>query len=93
MAKPYPILPLSVLDDMNTLNSSLFAYHFAVEAMIKRISTDGAPYDYESLLCGLDNLFQPILDGYKSVADQAKQFREMGFVGVGELAESDQQKP
>lgn len=86
MAKPYPILPLSVLDDMNTLNSSLFAYQFAVEAMIKRISTDGAPYDYESLLAGLDNLFRPILDGYKSVADQASQFREMGVVGVCQLA-------
>lgn len=93
MAKPYPILPLSVLDDMSTLNSTLFAYQFAIEAIIRRISTEGAPTDFESLIAGLDDMFRPILDGYQSVADQAKQFREMGVVGLCTLAESDQEKP
>lgn len=87
MAKPYPILPLSVLDDMDTLNASLYAYQFAVEAMIRRISTEGAPYAHDTLIAGLDNLFQPILYGYKSVASQAQQFRDMGVVGMCQLAE------
>ena len=87
MAKPYPILPLSVLDDVATLNSTLFAYQFAVEAIIRRISTEGVPTDLESLLAGLGDMFRPILDGYQSVADQAQQFREMGVVGVCSLAE------
>lgn len=91
MAKPYPILPLNVLDDITSLNSSLFAYQFAVEAMIRRISTEGAPFDFETLIAGLDNLFQPILDGYKSVADQADQFRRMGVVGVCQLADDQEE--
>lgn len=91
MAKPYPILPLSVLDDMSTLNSTLFAYQFAIEAIIRRISIEGAPTDFESLIAGLDDMFRPILDGYQSVADQANQFREMGVLGLCTLAESDQE--
>lgn len=37
-------------------------------------------------------MFRPILDGYQSVADQVKQFREMGVVGLCTLDESDQVK-
>ncbi|HFH4718608.1 hypothetical protein [Pseudomonas aeruginosa] len=90
MAKPYPILPLSVLDDMTTLNSTLFAYQFAIEAIIRRICTEGAPSDFESLLAGLDDMYRPILEGYQSVADQAKQFRDMGVVGFSTLGDTDQ---
>jgi len=93
MAKPYPILPLSVLDDMDTLNSTLFAYQFAIEAIIRRLCVEGRPASFESLIAGLDDMFQPILEGYQSVADQAKQFRDMGVVGLCTLGESDQEKP
>jgi len=89
MAKPYPILPLSVLDDMATLNSTLFAYQFAVEAIIRRICTEGAPCDFEILLTGLGDMYRPILEGYQSVADQAKRFRDMGVVGVCQLVDED----
>lgn len=89
MTKPYPILPLSVLDEMATLNSSLFAYQFAVEAIIRRVCTEGGPTNYESLLAGMDDLFKPILEGYESVADKAKQFRDMGAVGFVTLDDTD----
>ena len=91
MAKPYPILPLSVLDDMTNLNSTLFAYQFAVEAIIRRICTEGHPTDFESLIAGLDDMFKPILEGYESVADQAKRFRDMGVFGYCTFDESDQE--
>ena len=93
MAKPYPILPASVLDELHGLNCSLGAYQMMLEATIRHFCTHSTPVDYESFLHGLDYLFRPILDGYKSIESQATAFREMGVVGVCTLDEPDQEKP
>jgi hypothetical protein len=93
MAKPYPILPSSILDELHGLNCSLGAYQVMLEATIRHFCTQGTPLDYESFLHGLDDLFQPILEGYKSIESQATAFREMGVVGVCTLDEADQEKP
>lgn len=82
MAKPYPIVPMSVLDELHSLNSSLMAYQYAVEAILRRIAIDGAPYATDTLVAGLDNMFRPILDGFQSIESQVGAFREMGVVGI-----------
>lgn len=41
MAKPYPTLPLSVLDELNSLNAALDAYHHLTEAWIEQAFRDG----------------------------------------------------
>ncbi|MWK60239.1 hypothetical protein GO594_30080, partial [Pseudomonas otitidis] len=83
MAKPYPILPASVLDELHDLNCTLQAYHYLVHTAVHRLCSQDAPVDYESFLLGLQSLFQPILDGYLDIERQAKSFRESGFVGIG----------
>lgn len=93
MAKPYPILPASILDELHGLNCSLSAYQLMLESAIRRFCSSDTPTDYETFLHGLDNLFQPILDGYRSIESQASAFREMGVVGVCTLDESGQEKP
>lgn len=93
MAKPYPILPASVLDDLHSLNCTLSAYQLMVESAIRRFCSSDTPSDFETFLMGLDNLFQPILEGYQSIESQAQSFRDMGVVGVcaldPDLADSD----
>ena len=42
MAKPYPILPLSVLDDLADLNGALDAYQQLMTAWIQQTMTEGA---------------------------------------------------
>ena len=93
MAKAYPILPASILDELHGLNCQLGTYQRMLESTIRYFCTEGTPTDYESFLHGLDDLFQPILDGYKSIESQAKAFRDMGVVGFCTLDEFDQEKP
>lgn len=85
MAKPYPIVPVSVLDDLSSLNASLMAYQYAIEAILRRIATDGAPYATDTLVAGLDNMFKPIMEGYQDIHEQVRSFQDMGFVGLGEI--------
>jgi len=92
MANPYPILPASILDDLHGLNCQLGTYQRMLESTIRNFCTEGTPTDYESFLHGLDDLFLPILDGYKSIEEQAVAFRNMGLVGfctIETLSESD----
>jgi ActR/RegA family two-component response regulator len=93
MAKPYPIVPASVLDELHDLNCSLMAYQYAVEAILRRAAEDGLPHAIDALVAGLDNMSKPILEGYQSIHSQVQAFREMGVVGVCTLDESDQEKP
>jgi len=93
MAKPYPIVPVSVLDDLHDLNCSLMAYQYAVEAILRRAAQDGMPYAVDTLVAGLDNMAKPILEGYQGIESQVKAFREMCVVGVCTLDEPDQEKP
>lgn len=85
MAKPYPIVPLSFLDDLSGLNASLQAYHYAVEAILCRFATEGAPYAHETVIAGLDNLFRPVLEGYEGIHSMCSRARKMGMVGIAEL--------
>lgn len=93
MAKPYPILPLSVLDDLADLNGALDAYQQLMTAWIQQTMTEGPAGDRQLFAAGCQYLLRPILDGYQSIESQAKAFHEMGGVGVCTLGESDQEKP
>jgi len=93
MAKPYPILPLNVLDDLADLNGALDAYQQLMTAWIQQTMTEGPSGDRQLFAAGCQYLLRPILEGYQSIESQAKAFQEMGVVGVCTLAESDQEKP
>lgn len=93
MAKPYPILPLSVLDDLNDLNVALDAYQQLMTAWIEQTLREGPTGDRNSFAAGCQYLLRPILEGYQSIESQAKAFHEMGVVGFCTLGESDQEKP
>lgn len=91
MAKPYPILPAYILDELHGLNCALGTYQFMVESSIRRMCTEGTPTDFESFLHGLDDIFKPLLEGFQGIESQAIAFREMGVVGFCQLGESDQE--
>lgn len=85
MAKPYPILPASVLDELHSLNCSLQAYQYLVHTAIHRFCAHDTPVDHESFLLGLQELFTPIIEGYQAIESQATAFREAGLVGIATL--------
>lgn len=91
MAKPYPILPASILDELHGLNCALGTYQFMVESSIRRMCTEGMPTDFESFLHGLDDIIKPIIEGFQSIESQASAFREMGVVGICTLDDSGQE--
>lgn len=93
MAKPYPIVPASILDELHDLNCSLMAYQYAVEAILRRAAQDGMPYAIDTLVSGLDNMAKPILEGYQSIHSQVERFREMGVVGFCTIEDGEQEKP
>lgn len=91
MAKPYPTLPLSVLDELNSLNAALDAYHHLTEAWIEQAFRDGCQGDSALFIAGLEQLFRPVIEGYQDIASQVDQFRKLGTVSV--LSIPDEEKP
>lgn len=93
MAKPYPILPASVLGELNDLNGALGAYDVLMTAWINQTLTEGPAGDPKHFAAGCQFLLRPILEGFQAIESQATAFREMGVVGVCTLDEADQEKP
>jgi hypothetical protein len=91
MAKPYPILPASILDELNDLNGALGAYDQLMTAWINQTLTDGPAGDPKSFAAGCQFLLRPILEGFQDIERQASSFREMGFVGVCTIDNSGQE--
>ncbi|HBO7092772.1 TPA: hypothetical protein L4847_007141 [Pseudomonas aeruginosa] len=89
MAKPYPIVPLSWLDGFNDLNNQLVAYEMAVQALFRQFDAHGSPYELETVLSGLHDLVQSVIEGYQSMADQCKVARDMGMVGLASIEDRD----
>ncbi|KHF51496.1 hypothetical protein SI88_20120 [Acinetobacter baumannii] len=87
MAKPYPIVPLDWLDGFNDLNRQLLAYERSVQALFRAFQQDGSPYDLDEVLCGLHDLVRPVIEGYRSIADQCRTAESLGMVGVAQLAD------
>ncbi|RWY41648.1 hypothetical protein [Pseudomonas aeruginosa] len=87
MATPYPIVPLSWLDGFNDLNRQLLAYERSVQALFRAFQQDGSPYDLDQVLCGLHDLVLPMIEGYQLMADQCQVARDLGMVGVAQLAD------
>lgn len=85
MAKPYPILPLSVLDDLADLNGALDAYQQLMTAWIQQTMTEGPVGDRQLFAAGCQYLLRPILEGYQVIESQAKAFHDMGVVGIATL--------
>ena len=90
MAKPYPILPLSVLDDLADLNGALDAYQQLMTAWIQQAMIEGPAGDRQLFSAGCQYLLRPILEGYQSIESQAKAFHEMGVVGFCTLESTDE---
>lgn len=93
MAKPYPILPASILDELNDLNGALGAYDQLMTAWLNQTLTDGPAGDPKSFAAGCQFLLRPILEGFQDIERQASSFREMGLVGVCTIDNSGQEKP
>lgn len=93
MAKPYPILPLSVLDELNDLNGALNAYQQLMTAWIEQTMRDGPSGDRKHFVAGCQYLLRPILEGYQSIESQATAFHEMGVVGICTIEDGEQEKP
>lgn len=93
MAKPYPILPLSVLDDLADLNGALDAYQQLMTAWIQQAMTEGSAGDRQLFAAGCQYLLRPILEGYQSIESSARMYDEMGVVGICTLGDTDQEKP
>ncbi|WP_435639918.1 hypothetical protein [Pseudomonas aeruginosa] len=89
MAKPYPIVPLSWLDGFNDLNNQLVAYEMAVQALFRQFDAHGSSYELETVLSGLHDLVQPVIEGYQSMADQCKVARDLGIFGLASIEDRD----
>lgn len=79
MAAPYLIVPLSVIDEINDLNTALQTYHGLVEAWVQAAldgDTEGDPSTFTS---GMQYLSRSIMDGYRRIAEEAQSFRELGL--------------
>lgn len=90
MANSYPILPASVLDELNDLNAALGAYDLLMTAWINQATTEGLPVNTKQFAAGCQYLLRPILEGFQGIESQASAFHEMGVVGSCQLAETDQ---
>lgn len=90
MAKPYPILPASILDELTDLNGALGAYDALMTAWINQTLTDRPAGDPKHFAAGCQFLLRPILEGFQAIESQASSFREMGVVGIFTLGETDQ---
>lgn len=91
MAKPYPILPLSILDELGELNGALAAYDELMTAWLNQTMRDGPSGDKNNFPSGCQFLLKPVLEGLQSIQSQATAFREMGVVGICTLADSDKE--
>lgn len=77
MAKPYPTLPMSVTDELNSLNAALAAYDELMTAWLQ--VGDSAPEGFAS---GVSLLLRPVLEGYQAIGDQVEMFRKLCTVSV-----------
>lgn len=93
MAKPYPIVPASILDELSDLNGALGAYDQLMTAWINQTLADGPAGDLKHFAAGCQFLLRPILEGFQSIESQVASFRDMGVVGICTLSEPDQEKP
>lgn len=91
MAKPYPILPLSILDELGELNGALAAYDELMTAWLNQTMRDGPAGHRDHFPAGVQFLLRPVLEGLQSIQSQATAFREMGVVGLCTLPDSDQE--
>lgn len=85
MAKPYPIVPLSFLDELNDLNGQLDAYHQLLMAYVRCQMDDTSTPGAGMFIAGLEDLFRPILEGFQGIESQCSTARQMGMVGIASL--------
>lgn len=79
MTDSYPIVPLSWVDGLHDLNSSLAAYQELLTAWTQHVLTYGPSGDPATFVSGLNLIFQPILDGYKDIHSQVNQAKKLGL--------------
>lgn len=89
MAKPYPILPLSVLDELADLNGALSAFDELMTAWLNQTMRDGPAGHKDHFPAGVQFLLRPVIEGFQGIESQAVAYRKMGVVGTCVLAESD----
>lgn len=89
MAKPYPIVPLSVVDRLNDLNNALEVYNKLVMAWTQQCLDGDVDGDPRRFTAGLTFLFRPIIEGFQDIESQVDQMRKLGLVGIATLDDTD----
>ncbi|GHS84515.1 hypothetical protein PAGU2196_53490 [Pseudomonas sp. PAGU 2196] len=79
MADTYPILPLSVLDELSHLNGALSAFDELMTAWLAQTMRDGPAGDRKHFPAGVHSLLRPIIEGYQRIASEGQSFREAGL--------------
>lgn len=81
MAKPnvtaIPTMPIAWLDGLDALNCQLETYHLLVTALAAQMLTEGPAIDPQRYICGVNDLFRPILEGYRDIQQQAENLLEV----------------
>ena len=73
---PIPTMPIAWLDGLEALNCQLETYHALVTALAAQIITEGPGMDAQRYICGVNDLFRPILEGYRDIQQQAESLLE-----------------
>lgn len=78
-----PTMPIAWLDGLEALNCQLETYHALVTALAYQTITEGPGIDPQRYICGVNDLFSPILAGYRDIQQQAesllKAHRQLQF--------------
>jgi len=91
MAKPYPILPLSVLDELSNLNGALSAFDELMTAWLNQTMRDGPAGDKAHFPAGVQFLLKPVIEGFQNIQSEVESFRQLGVVGLCTLPDQDDQ--
>ena len=90
MADTYPILPLSVLDELSHLNGALSAFDELMTAWLNQTMRDGPAGDRQHFPAGVHFLLQPIIEGYQRIEAEGQTFRDTGLrVAPGDVQVAD----
>jgi len=67
-----PTMPIAWLDGLEALNCQLETYHLLVTALAAQTLTEGPCIDPQRYITGVNDLFRPILEGYRDIQTQAE---------------------
>lgn len=91
MANPYLIVPLSVLDELNDLNTAFQTYNHLVEAWVQAALNGDTHGDPQTFTAGMQYLSKSIEQGYRRIEQEAGSSRHLGLTVIdGRVVTVDQ---